>query len=500
MSGPEYTTCVKPEDYTDTGIGSVALGGWWEVCDYMLHRKLVCLGSVRPGKKNGKPKLIHSPDAELVCAIGRIVSFEPPSSKSGFDTIDNDFSFNILLRPDDAIAGLSDNPFGSDAWLKIADGLDAVRRGYQGELLTEQANMPQPREGDDGGPHYGGYTSEMFFDSTRNQSGAAALSLTMDPGPSNRMVVKRSVWYLDGSVQQYDPEAAGSYSVPVLHCECEGTRIHDVFNVADQMPGGGSGCKKHWYTRIGCFLLNLIFLPFTSAFVAEAWANARDGNYHDALEGNGDLNLGDLVLVRGRWAFDAGHHGYNEIHAVHTIQKIPDPADPSARPPRPAAPPAGSPPEAFERFYAAWCGLASEAPPDHAPGERPAGMTPAQTAIYDNQQKPENHFVYHPDVDGCAPAVPVVDRVEPREVNRDDGEQSVVIVGSGFAPGATVAVTGPEVPIKAATVQSSTRIILTLIATSDMPTGARDVVVTNPDNESGSCAGCLVIVQEFVPR
>ena len=147
-------------------------------------------------------------------------------------------------------------------------------------------------------------------------------------------LVTRLVWFLDGTVHTYPTTTPGGYAVPVLHCECEGSRIHDVHNVAGQMPGGGSGCKKHWYTAIGCAILRIIFFPFTTTFVTEAWLKARDGDYHDALTGNGDLSIGDLVVVKGRWVFDAGHKGHNEIHAVETIQKIPDSKEHPAEPPQ----------------------------------------------------------------------------------------------------------------------------------------------------------------------
>jgi Quinohemoprotein amine dehydrogenase, alpha subunit domain III len=451
-------------------------GDWWEATDYMLHRKLVCLGTVSPGTgPDGKPRLIRSEDTGTSCAIGRILSFEPPSSKSFPDTIDNDFSFNIALRP----AGLSDNPFVDPGWRTLPDPLQAVRDGYQGEFLREQ-DTPNPHEAQDG-PRYGGYTSEMFFDSARNESGASAV-----------VVATRYVWFLDGTVKFYGVSAGGAYSVPVLHCECEGSRIHDVFNVADQMPGGGSGCKKHWYTWIACAILRVIFFPFTTTYVAEAWANARDGDYHDALTGSGDLSIGDLVVVRGRWAYDAGHKGHNEIHAVATIQKIPDTKD------RPAEPPPG-PLEDFDRFYRDWCGLASEVPPDHGPGVRPADMTPAQTAVYDNQQKPENGYTIHPDVDGCVPRRTLVVRaVEPRSVQRADGDREVRMTGAGFVNGATVAVLGPDVAVANVVYQNEFELKVTLALRHDTPTGPRRVVVTNPDGNSGSCDRCLVITDEII--
>lgn len=497
MSGPQYTSCVKPQDYEDTApskgwvIAGALLTGmvdWWRTADYLLHHKLVCLGSLTPGTAGAKPRLTLAPDGEVSCALGRIVSFEPPSEKSFPDNIDNDFSFNILLRPDDASEHfLSDNPFTGDGGTWLAKSGDyrvqSVRNGYQGEFVTEQAGMPQPHEASDGGPHFAGLTSEMFFDAGKNAGGTASLALGT-----------RVVWFADGSVQTYPADAPGDFSVPILHCECEGTRINDVFNVADQLPGSGAGCRKHWYTAIACFLLRVLFAPFTNAFVAEAWAKARDGDYHDALEGNGDLSVGDLVLVQGRWTFDAGHIGWNEIHAVRTIQKIPEPPGPAG------PPPPGSPPEAFERFYKVWCGLASEVPLSAPFGQGRPEMTPRQTAVHDNLLKPENHYMFHPDVDGCARQGPVVEKVEPNEVGKRHGDRDVVIAGRGFALGATVAVTGPDVIVRATTVQSTTRIVVTLGLGDDTPVGHRDVVVTNPDGEAGPCSGCLVIVDEPIIR
>ena len=490
MTGPQYTTCCQKEDYEDySGIGIVLTGNYWEATDYMLHRKLVCLGHVEPSADagGGKPRLARSRDPGTSCAIGRIASFEPPSSKSFPDTIDNDFSFNIVLRPNDEgrndprdpyPPGLSDNPFLDAGWPALSDTgrKHAVDEGYQGVLIADTHDVPKPHEA--AGPSWTpGYATQMFFDPAKNQSGAAMVILS-----------HRYVWFIDGSVENYPVDAPGAYKVPVLHCECEGSRIHDIFNVADQMPGGGSGCKKNWFTSFVCFVLRTIFFPVTTAFVAEAWAKARDGDYHDAIEGNGDLKLGDLVVVKGRWVFDAGHEGSNEIHAVSTIQKVPDSVD------QPAEPPPGAGGTAFDAFYRDWCGLSSEVPPDHEPGARPPDMTATQTAIYDAQQRPENGYTIHPDVDGCLPrGAPVVRAVEPAQFAPGDRDQDVVVLGSGFAAGAQVTVRGPDIPVSAVTVRSATEIAATLALTSATPTGRRDVTVTNPDGGTASCAGCLTI-------
>ena len=82
MAGPQYTTCVKAADYEDySGIEVVLTGDWWEATDYMLHRKLICLGSVHPGTgADGKPRLVLSNDPGTSCAIGATFGWRRRSS------------------------------------------------------------------------------------------------------------------------------------------------------------------------------------------------------------------------------------------------------------------------------------------------------------------------------------------------------------------------------------------------------------------------------------
>jgi hypothetical protein len=147
------------------------------------------------------------------------------------------------------------------------------------------------------------------------------------------------------------------------------------------------------------------------------------------------IHVGDVVIVRGRWTWDAGHSGHTELHPVKTIQKLMTPpgilpaeirpaadltgATPTAVDYDPGAP-GGLPPAVAADVRAAhdrWCGLVAEAPPPpdprHPDGLSPpqiASLTPGQLAVWAAQNQPENRWSVHPLIDGCAPppAPPVI--------------------------------------------------------------------------------------------
>ena len=87
------------------------------------------------------------------------------------------------------------------------------------------------------------------------------------------------------------------------------------------------------------------------------------------------------------------------MHATRTVQKV-------AYIPNDAA--------GFADFHKRWCNEQNKVPHTNPAGNSPAGstpkgappgppLTPKQRDTYENQQKPENQWVLHPDVDGCDP-------------------------------------------------------------------------------------------------
>jgi len=381
--GPQHTKCVLPANYEPLDVTAeviVAIGGlvaafltagvgailtlgamlsaFHKVVLYMLEGKLICLGGE-------------------VCAIGRISTFEEVGEDKPFPkNIDNDFCLNIILGPHDIL------DFDKDA----EKNLKKAREGPQGKLIVIHPDMPADKLSSPG------YTNSFLFDLVNMKFHQAS---------------QEEKENLPGELVQ----------VPVLHCECEGSRINDVKNALEFFPGGGSKfCKKKKGGNVldkvigvakglVCKIVQTLFAPFVLIAVGNAWLGAKGGSSDDARQdpNSGTLVHGDIVLIRGRWVFDAAHGGYNEIHAVRTIQKLP-PFFPSD----------------FETFRNTACGLASAIPPSSGfdfrgpgvkpvgePGKaeegKPEGMTPKQEELWDRQRQPENRWIYHPAVDNCVP-------------------------------------------------------------------------------------------------
>ena len=349
MAAPQYTTCVQPEDYKEPNLpggnflvafGQVTVGGGLDVlrkvCDYLLHGKLVCLGGD-------------------VCAIGRVAEFQTVDDKSGFEQLDNDFSIRILLCPD------SLSLMGRGEENRVSN-YEIARQGPQGELITEQASMPVP----------------------------------LDPKPKEDQGPSPKYWgtYVDFDAPYFGPpvvyptSADAPYKVPVLHCEIEGDRIAAVCAAFQVIwnPVIETLCAIPLFGWLICLVISIALLPVILTTLATAWAAGSNDNR--SFEDAGSLEVGDTVVITGRWVYDAGHAGWNEIHAVKSVQKIDDAVVCAW--------------QTFDDLHERWCDRVNEVPPEGAPGSRPAAMTPAQETVWEGQVDSKNRWVYHPAIDGCA--------------------------------------------------------------------------------------------------
>jgi hypothetical protein len=155
MSFNQYTVCVAPQShdstnqYVQAALGGVVPGGlavvvalaashpWCALfalpiyaiasliayCQWWLYDRLLCLDG-----------------DQLV--IGMLVSSEPPSEKTGFDSIDTDFSINLLPFPNPL--GVTEAqveasvPFG--ALVKEQSSIQGLGLPFTGQTATDQAS------------------------------------------------------------------------------------------------------------------------------------------------------------------------------------------------------------------------------------------------------------------------------------------------------------------------------------------------------------------------
>ena len=369
-----FTNCVDKDDYYNPvsfGLDAGLAGLGKDACEYLLGRKLVCLGGTR-------------------CAIGTIVHIEPVGYQKPFpDDIDNDFCINVLLFP---------HTIGEFSGTKL-DNWDNVRHdGIQGALISHQphdpndpTSMPKPKEpAGEPTPYKATYLV-----------GAPGGPVPYEPNEDKT----------ERELEETKQDAAGikRIDIPVLHAEFEGSRIFAVciaikpfLDAATGGPGAGA-CRAAlgWIPFVGnavCTIIEtlivILLAPFMAAAAAAAWASA---GAHDELALTGPISrqvsLGEDVIITGRWVWDGGHSGWNEFHPTFTLQKMVLPESSTA----------GFPAAEANSFVDGWCRLVAAAPP--ATGEAASGlvMTPEQQETADRQRRPENGWLFHPAIDGCAP-------------------------------------------------------------------------------------------------
>jgi hypothetical protein len=179
--------------------------------------------------------------------------------------------------------------------------------------------------------------------------------------------------------------------VKFLHCEFEGSGIHDRLNAlygivatllaALLIPG-------FWIVSI---ILGLLLIFGKGIFGSKGQPGS--GTPLDVGVNPGSLAGGAVVVVTGSWIYDSGHEGWNEIHPVTACQVI-----------------GYLPPEGWKgfvytdedtqlkftldtvdnvvRFREFWCGMLKGAQDAEDGG---------------NRDDPANDWVIHPLVDGCKP-------------------------------------------------------------------------------------------------
>ncbi|HEX5302099.1 MAG TPA: hypothetical protein VFW50_34420 [Streptosporangiaceae bacterium] len=452
----QYTHCVDRKDYRDVpGILDSGIPATLEflLCDYLLGGKLVCLAG-------GADE----------CGIGIVVGLEAVGAgKSGIDALDNDFSFNVLLapfQPQDFAA------YGPPTVGNIVDPHkvrdDTVKNGPLGWLMDSPSDVkPLPPPVDQtGAPGPPFKKAQPPGTATWPLDGYGVLwklvgGRVVDANREGDNLHK--LWDKPPGDEWPAPPGPPDQwvSLPVLHCECEGSRIFFVCQamkpfldlLQGKLPGGGPspGEACHAVAKWMPWPLNKIvnavcsivedliaipiavaLAPAMAAAFAAAWeaAQAFDDLFITGPVAK-QIHMGDVVIVKGRWDWDAGHSGHTELHPVKSIQKLMTPpyqlpaevrpqADLSVLPPRDVdydpRTVGGIPASVSAQIkitHDRWCQLVGEAPPPPDPRQpgglsapQLASLTPQQLAVWTAQNRPENSWTVHPMIDGCAPPDP----------------------------------------------------------------------------------------------
>ena len=139
----------------------------------------------------------------------------------------------------------------------------------------------------------------------------------------------------------------------------EGSRISDVPTPSTCFHSEGPGARRTGSSAPSALLLRAIFAPLALANAIRAWFAASGGSQDLALvdRASGEVKPYDMVVMRGRWVFDRGHDGYNEMHAVRTLQKVPGGTVPLVAL---ASTPTDQDFLDFQAFRKRWCDLTCE--------------------------------------------------------------------------------------------------------------------------------------------
>lgn len=268
MAYRQYTQCVTPSNHVGLApailvivmsllggsIGLYLMGGSLGMlgaasalvafCYWWLYGRLVCLGGDH-------------------CAIGMLLTVEPPEAKSGFDAFDTDYSINLVLAPH-----------------RIGESRASIESGFQGKLITEQ-------------------------DATRNEGMAFAGYESRQWGNDPKTAVLHCE-FEGGGIQTLYDAAKAALAVAAV---------------------GSALCFIPVIGWIACAIGGAVALGILIAGIIAALNDKGDPNLVNPdlgeLHVNDATRLGaDILVVSGTWVFDTMHEGWNELHPIKHCQRI----------------------------------------------------------------------------------------------------------------------------------------------------------------------------------
>lgn len=226
------------------GVLIILLGAIIAYCRWWLYDRLICLG----------------PD---ICAVGYVLTVEPPSEKSGLDSFDTDYSFNLVLAPTRKGATQAQ-----------------VEASFQGNLVTETSDIKSHNL------DWAGHSVQQYG----NDTPTAVLHCEFEGGGVYDLMLAAL------AALAFAVAAAVVCAIPVIG----------------------------W---IACLILNAVAALIVLGGIIAALNDTGNPNDVDSNLGDLHVNDptgrgADIVVVQGAWAYDSAHEGWNEIHPIKHCQRI----------------------------------------------------------------------------------------------------------------------------------------------------------------------------------
>lgn len=226
------------------GVLLILLTAILAYCRWWLYGRLICLGGD-------------------VCAVGYVLTVEPPAEKSFLDRFDTDFSFNLVLAP-----------------TRLGATQPQVEASFQGNLIARQPDIKANNL------DWAGYSARQWS----NYPQTAVLHCEFEGGGVYTLMLAVL------AAMAFAAAAAIVCAIPVIG----------------------------W---IACLILNLIAAAIALVGIAAALGDTGSPSDVDPNLGELHVNDptgrgADILVVQGTWVYDSAHEGWNEIHPIKHCQRI----------------------------------------------------------------------------------------------------------------------------------------------------------------------------------
>lgn len=330
-----------------------ALGGVLGYCRWWLYDRLVCLG----GEKT---------------IIGFLLSVATPQEKTGLDSFDTDYSLNIVLEPhrelwrghtDDGKWDISlTDEAPQDVFLKKHPSLKDEDQ-FRGEFSVRPSIAKERKN------------LEEEANNLRNDIAKASAGQPIPVGTADADLVDQ-LKAIEAQIVEIDRS-----KTEVMHCEFEGAGVYELYQYAKAASAvaavGAVGCSLPIIGWIVCAIASVVLVVLAIVGVITGLNATAEPTVENSP--NGELmpldgQTADLLLVRGEWVYDSAHEGWNELHPIRYCQWIGTWSTTDN----------GGEPVPTDKWTDAINGA-------NDPGTRTS------------QQRPQNQWEIHPEIDGCVP-------------------------------------------------------------------------------------------------